>query len=145
MELTELKAKRKILQSNLQQQYNECQNYVERFKYIYNVINTSQKHYLRWKENTAFADLNVTNLLEKFSKRNMTDNVFVNIIYEKLIAPINSGHVGLEPHGWLENLTSKHAERCGIISPEKNENIKVDFKEDTILLTIKSFRISIPA
>ena len=36
-------------EQELQMKYNSLNNYIDKLEYVYKILETSQKHYLKWK------------------------------------------------------------------------------------------------
>jgi len=139
MNLAKIKETRRNLQIQLQNGYNKQNSYAERLKYIYKVLITSQQYYLKWKSKGCLCDKYLDELLNNINEQNITrEDMFIDFIHEKVIKPINSGHVNLVPHKIIkeEQILKKETNDTELL---KNSNISVEFKEDTVIVSIKSF------
>lgn len=88
--------KRKQLQTKLQKEFNNKKTYQEKLITIYYTLLTSQKYYLKYKNNEILNDNNLNNLIEKLNKiENINDFKFFLFVQNNIIAPLNSKHINL--------------------------------------------------
>ncbi|MDD3397669.1 MAG: S41 family peptidase [Clostridia bacterium] len=137
-DLKDIKRKRKELEKQLQDDYNSKSGYIEKFKYIYNLLIKSQRHYLKYTSNKIFNEIYFNELINKLkATENLTDDIFVDFIKENLMSKIKCGHIYLIPHA----VDGKNTEEF-LSKINDGQNVEYKFSGDTLILKIKSFHKS---
>lgn len=136
----QLREQRKIQNSNMQNEYDKCNDYVSKLMYIYRTLITSQFEFLKYCKKSDIFGLEYLEKLvsELKSKENLNDLEFIKFIEKRLVKPLGAGHVYIKP---VEEIAPSEviALRERYYKENNIENIEVTYFEDTIIIKIKSF------
>ena len=95
--IVQLNKERTQLQTNLQNNFNLQSSYEEKLCQIYNIIVKSQEPYQRYKMNKFFMELSLEDLCSQLNSiKDLNDIKFYIFIYNKLITPLESGHISIK-------------------------------------------------
>ncbi len=140
MEITEIKTKRKKIENEIQNTYNNLQTYREKFTFVYEILMTSRSQYLAWTKNPNFGDGTLEKLLSKINEDTMNNDDFIDFIIDELVKKMESGHVWVAPLEWDEvATTNKNSIPEEQFEPFKNRNVEIAFNYTTAIISIHSF------
>ena len=135
MDFKQIQENRERKEKEIQAGYDSLNSYKERLIYIYNVLMTSQKYYLEYKNNTTFNDAYLNKLLSEINE-NISESEFADFINKYIAQKMNSGHVCV---GAKEIIGQKEVPKQEINEPFKNNNVEISFSDNTVIIKIKSF------
>ena len=142
----DLKEQRKSLNQSIQDSFDKQTTYREKLIYIYNLILTSQCEYLKYKNNTLFTEDTLQKLISEMSLiEKIDDSKFIDFIQDKIITPIDAGHLQIKSHEIIESEEFKKqkeeyiAKHRDELNQKKNIETETIDDSNTLIIKIKSF------
>ncbi len=140
MNVEEIIKEREEKEQELQQGYDNLNNYMDKLEYIYKILETGHTYYLEWKGNNFFCNDYLELLKEKLNKEVHSDDDFVDFIDKYLISKINNVHTEIGPLDYDDLEEIQPQDNIETHEKFKNENVNINFIEDTVIIKIRSFK-----
>ena len=122
---------RKELNQKIQSDFNKCTTYSEKLGYIIKIVLISQQEYMKYTNNVFLTEDYCLQLLREINEiPEMDDSKFIDFVEDKIIKPMNAGHLYIKPTKTVET-DELIAAREKYISEHKEEleNIYEDVKK----------------
>ena len=131
---------RKEWNQAIQDEFEKCVTYHEKLEYMIRMIRTSQEEYMKYTNNLFLTEDYGLQLLKEMDEMSeINDSQFVDFVEEKIITPMNAGHLLIKPTQTIKTASF-------IAAREKEEkvqkkNVEIHFLDDksAVVVKIKSF------
>lgn len=142
----QIKNMRQELNQKIQSDFNKCTTYSEKLGYIIKVVLMSQQEYMKYTNNMFLTEDYCLQLLKELNEMpEMDDSKFIDFVQDKIIKPMNAGHLYIKQSKTIETEELIAAREKYMLEHkeelEKNKNIEINFLNDksTVVVKIKSF------